>query len=160
MIEIVEYKSEYAKDISQLIIRNLLEVNINDYKYEEMEEHVKKFSIDSLNEMFEKREKVFVALDNQKPVGTAGIEKSWNNADGEYWVLTVFVNPDYHKNGIGKKLIFAVEEYARNVLKAKLLIVPASKTAWKFYEKIGYIHKDGMKKLNENNVYLMQKKFV
>ncbi len=160
MIEIVDYNDKYAEDLSRLIIRNLLEVNINDYDADILKEHEKEFSVDNLKAKLKRREKVFVALSDSKVVGTAGIEKSWKNDDGEYWILTVFVNPDYHKKGIGSRLIKAIEEYAINTIKAKILIIPASKTACEFYEKMGYVYKDGIKKLNENNVYLMQKKLI
>ena len=78
-------------------------------------------------------------------VGTAGIDKSWYSND-EYWILTVFIKPENHGQGIGKKLIEKIEEYA-TTLPVKKLIIPASITAHKFYYKLGYKYKDGKKNL-------------
>ncbi len=160
MIKIVDYNIKYLSQVSELIIRNMLEVNSKDYSMEEMEKHSKKFSEENLEEVFAKRNKVFVAIEDDKVLGTAGIEKSWYNDDGEYWILSVFVNPDYHNKGIGRILIKGLEKYAVDTLNVKTLIIPASKTACGFYEKLGYEYKDGKKELNENNVYLMEKRLI
>ena len=104
----------------------------------------------------EKREKVYVAIKEGEVVGTAGIAKPWNNNPGEYWILTVFVKPENHGQGIGKKLIEKVEEYAKSI-EAKKLVIPASITGNEFYYKLGYTYKDNKKELNEEQMYIMEK---
>ena len=100
-----------------------------------------------------------MALDGEKVVGTAGLDKSWYSDDGEYYVLTVFVDINYHKQGIGKMLIRKIEEYA-NELGAKRLVVPASIFGCEFYHKLGYEYVNGEKVLNEENMYIMEKKYL
>ena len=115
----------------------------------------KDFAGDNLGKMFSKRKKVFIALENEEVVGTAGIDKSWYN-DDEYCILTVFVKPECHGKNIGRSLILKIEEYAKKI-NIKKLVVPASITAHEFYYKLGYRYKDGKKELNDENMYIMEK---
>ena len=157
MLKIVEYKEKYLEQISNLIIQDLLTVNSNDYGIERVKKMAEDFTVEKLQNSLSKRKKVFVALIDDNIVGTAGIDKSWNS-DDEYWILTVFVKPENHGQGIGKKLIEKVEEYA-TTLPVKKLIIPASITAHEFYYKLGYKYKDGKKELNDEDMYIMEKNF-
>ena len=155
MVSIEEYQEKYLDAILELISRNIKEINSKDYGIEKTNEMAKDFSVDKLKEIFKKREKVYIALNNDEVVGTAGLDKSWYS-DDEYWILTVFVKPEYHKQGIGKKLIEKIEDFAFS-LPIKKLIVPASITAHQFYYKLGYNYKDGKKVLNDEHMYIMEK---
>ena len=155
MLKIVEYKEKYLEQISNLIIQDLLTVNSNDYGIERVKKMAEDFTVEKLQNSLSKRKKVFVALLDNNVVGTAGIDKSWYS-DDEYWILTVFVKPENHGQGIGKKLIEKVEEYA-TTLPVKKLIIPASITAHEFYYKLGYKYKDGKKELNDEDMYIMEK---
>ena len=157
MLKIVEYKERYLEQISNLIIQDLLTVNSNDYGIERVKKMAEDFTVEKLQNSLSKRKKVFVALIDDNVVGTAGIDKSWYS-DDEYWILTVFVKPENHGQGIGKKLIEKVEEYA-TTLPVKKLIIPASITAHEFYYKLGYKYKDGKKELNDEDMYIMEKNF-
>lgn len=156
MIEIKEYEEKYAEEISNIITRNLLEINIKDYGLEFSKKHAEEFTVDKIKENFKNRTKTYVALKNNNVVGTAGLDKSWYNDDGEYWILSVFVKPENHGEGTGKSLINKVEEYAKEI-NAKKLVVPASITACEFYHKLGYEYANGRKELNEEQMYIMEK---
>ena len=157
MIEIKEYNETYVEQISTIIIRNLLEINVKDYGVEKVQEMAKDFTVEKLKTDLKNRKKVFVAIKDNKVVGTAGIDVSWYNPD-EYYILTVFVKPENHGEGIGRLLIKAIEDYAIHS-NFKKLIIPASITAHEFYFKLGYRYKDNQKVLNEENMYLMEKSF-
>ena len=156
MIEIKEYKDKHAEEISKIVVQNMLEVNSKDYGIEYCQKSAKDFTVNKILDNFNKRTKVFVALENDRVVGTASIDKSWLNDDGEYWILTVFVDIAHHKQGIGKMLIQKIEEFATQI-KVKKLVVPASITACEFYHKLGYEYKNGKKELNEDKMYIMEK---
>lgn len=156
MIEIKEYEEKYADEISNIITRNLLEVNVKDYGLEFSKKHAEEFTVNKIRENFKNRAKVYVALENSNIIGTAGIDKSWYNDNGEYWILSVFVKPENHSEGIGKSLIYKLEEYAKEI-NARKLVVPASITACGFYHKLGYEYANGKKELNENRMYIMEK---
>ena len=155
MIEIKEFEERYTKQISEIIIRNLLEINSKDYGIEKIKEMTKEFEVKNLNDTLKKRQKVYVALDDKEVVGTAGIDKSWYSND-EYWILTVFVKPENQGQNIGRSLINKIEEYAKQ-LQIKKLVIPASITAHQFYYKLGYRYKNGKRELNEDDMYIMEK---
>ena len=150
MIEIKEYNENYVEQISTIIIRNLLEINVKDYGVEKVQELAKDFTVEKLKDALKNRKKVFVAIKDN-------IDASWYNPD-EYYILTVFVKPEKHGEGIGRLLIKAIENYAIHSNFRKL-IIPASITAHEFYYKLGYRYKDDQKILNEDNMYLMEKTF-
>lgn len=156
MIEIKEYENKYTEEISKIIIKNLLEINSKDYGIEYVQKSAKEFTVPEIQKNFPKRTKVFVALENNKVVGTAGLDKSWYNDDAEYWILTVFVDIAHHKQGIGKMLIQEIEKYAHKI-NAKKLVIPASIFGCEFYHKLGYEYKDGKKELNKDQIYIMEK---
>lgn len=155
MVKIEEYQEKYTEQISNLVIRNLKEINSKDYGIERTNKMALDFSVENLKKTLSNRKKVFVALINDTVVGTAGIDKSWYS-DDEYWILTVFVKPENHGQGIGKKLIKKIEEFA-TTLPIKKLVIPASITAHQFYYKLGYQYKDGKKELNDEDMYIMEK---
>lgn len=155
MIEIKEYETKYVEQISNIIIRNLLEINSKDYGIEKVRKMAKDFSSDKLDKTLSARKKVYIAVENNQVIGTAGIDKSWY-VDDEFWILTVFVNPENHGQNIGRTLIQKIEEYAKQ-LQIRKLVIPASITAHEFYYKLGYRYKDGRKELNEENMYIMEK---
>ena len=157
MIEIKEYNESYVEQISTIITRNLLEVNVRNYGIEKVQEMAKDFTVENLKDTLKNRKKVFVAIKDNEVVGTAGIDVSWYNPD-EYYILSVFVKPENHGEGIGHLLIKHIENYAIHC-NFKKLIVPASITAHEFYYKLGYRYKDNQKVLNEENMYLMEKTF-
>lgn len=155
MLKIVEYNEKYLEQISNIIIQDLLTVNSKDYGIKRVKKMAEDFTVEKLQNTLSKRKKVFVALIDTDVVGTAGIDKSWYS-DDEYLILTVFVKSENHGQGIGKKLIEKLEEYAIT-LPVKKLIIPASITATEFYYKLGYRYKDGKKELNNDDMYIMEK---
>ena len=155
MLKIVEYDKKYLEQISNIIIQDLLTVNSKDYGMERVKKMAEDFTVEKLQNSLSKRKKVFVALIDDNVVGTAGIDKSWYS-DDEYWILTVFVKPENHGQGIGKKLIGKIEEYA-TTLPIKKFVIPASITAHEFYYKLGYRYKDEKKELNDEDMYIMEK---
>ncbi len=156
MLEIKDFENKYAEEISKIVVQNMLEINSKDYGIEFCENSAKDFTVDKVLEDFNKRTKVFVALENDDVVATASLDKSWYNDDGEYWILTVFVDIAHHKQGIGKMLIQKIEDFAKE-MNFKKLVIPSSITACEFYHKLGYEYKDGKKELNQDKMYIMEK---
>ena len=120
MVEIINYDNKYTEDISRIIIQNLLEINSKDYSLEFVKKTSEEFTPDEIKTNFTKRTKVFISLEDDKVVGTASLDKSWYNNDGEYWILSVFVDISHHNQGIGKMLINKVEQFAKTISAKKI----------------------------------------
>ena len=159
MFEIKEYKDEYAKELSKIIIDNMYEINIKDHGKEVIDKLSKHFTEDEIKNNFPKRTKCLVALENNVVVGTASISRyRGNETENKYIVLTVFVKIDKQHNGIGTKLMNAIEKEAIS-LGAKEVVIPASVYACEFYRKFGFDYVDGKKIQNEDREYILIKKY-
>ena len=81
---------------------------------------------DKINQLNEKREKVFVAVDNDKVVGAN--------------ILGLAVEKGYQGKGIGKELIWSVEKWAleNEIYMMRLNSGITRKNAHKFYRHLGY----------------------
>lgn len=154
-IKIVKFNQEHAETLSNIIIRNLTEINTKDYPIQEMEEHALNFSPTKIKE-YSKTRFIFVAVKNKKPVGTLSVTKDMYGEETDYVFLTIFVLPEFHGMGIGKMLVEAGEKYVRKI-KGQKIKVPSSITAQNFYHKMGFRYINNSKKTNSDGVILMSK---
>ena len=152
--KIVEYKKDYCDEISNMIIRNLLEINSKDYGIEHSKEHSLMFTPEKIDK-YSKKGKVFVALDENKVVGTLRVENDMYGKKDDYVFLTIFVLPEYHGKGIGKLLMEKGEQYVET-LNGEKITIRSSVTAHKFYNKLGYEYINGIEP-NSEDVILMRK---
>ena len=143
-----------APTVSKLISRNFLEVNIKDYTKDEMEHLSEIYNSDKVLDISGSAH-MYVACLDDAVVGCGAISSFWGNQDRSI-LLTIFVLPELHGKGIGRKIIETLEndEY---FLRAKSIEIPASITACDFYKKMGYDYKDGIKKLTDEGHYRMEK---
>jgi len=92
---------------------------------------------------------------NGKIVGTGSISSFWGSKT-ESILLTIFVLPEFHGKGIGRKIINTLEQDEFYV-RATRIEIPASITATEFYRKFGYDYKNGVKELDEEYHYRLEK---
>ena len=98
---------------------------------------------------------MYVVCDGNIVVGTGTISDYWGSST-ESILLTIFVLPEYHGKGIGKKIIKALEN-DELFMRSTRIEVCASITACVFYEKCGYRYIDGIKQLDPEGYYRMEK---
>ena len=92
MIEIKEYQEKYAKEISNIVITNMYEVNIKDHGKEIIDKLSKHFTEEEIKKNYPKRTKNYIAIEENKVVGTISIDKFRGDLTGtKYIILTVFV---------------------------------------------------------------------
>jgi GNAT superfamily N-acetyltransferase len=139
-IQIRNFKAEYAPKLSEIIISNLIEINSKDYSEEKIQELIAEFSPDLILKYAIERE-IYVAIHNTIPVGTLSVQESWSKIPGEYVFLTIFVDKDFHRCGIGRMLLQKGEEYV-NAKNGKNIYIPSSVSSHKFYFKYGYKYKN------------------
>lgn len=153
-LKIRKFKNEDAEEISKIIRRNFLEVNIRDYGAEEMHELANIYNSQKVLYIASYAH-MYVACNNDTIVGCGAISSYWGKED-ESILLTIFVLPELHGKGIGSKIIDTLEndEY---FLRAKRIEIPASITGCEFYRKMGYDFKNGIKELDDENHYRLEK---
>ncbi len=149
-----KYDNKDANEVLNLIHRNSLEINAKDYGLDFMQKFVKICDANWLS----KRASfchMYVAEENGSIVGVGGISSYFGSLT-ESIILNVFVMPEYHGMGIGKKIVQTLEndEYG---IRANRIEVPASIAAKDFYHKLGYKFKDGIEELDEEKHYRMEK---
>ena len=143
-----------SKEVSDLIIKTLREVNIKDYPKEYIENEVQRLQPNKILKRAE-RTHFYVACDENKIVGCGAIGPYWDKVD-ESSLFTLFVLPDYQGQGIGRKIIETLEkdEY---FLRANRIEIPASITATPFYIKMGYTYKNGISVPDEEGLLRLEK---
>ena len=157
MVKIVEYNEKYAKEMSDIIITNMYEINIKDHGKEIIDRLSKHFTEEEIKKNYSKRIKNYVAIEGNEVVGTISIDKLRGDETGKkYIILTLFVKLEKHKQGIGTMLIKKIEGYAKTI-NAKEVYIPASIYGCEFYRKLGYDYLDGKKEQNEDKEYTLVK---
>ncbi|MGV9215736.1 GNAT family N-acetyltransferase [Micromonospora sp. RB23] len=122
------FRSEDGDALSALVVRCLREVNSRDYPAETIDRMCDHFTADRFRELAVER-RIYVAEQDGRPVGTV-------SRDGNK-VYTMFVDPDAHGHGIGRRLMRHVEELAR-AEGHTFMETGASHTGHGFYQRIGY----------------------
>lgn len=153
-IIIRKYDEKDAGEVLNLIHRNSLEINSKDYGLEHMQKFV---DICDANWLSKRASfcHIYVAEEGGNIIGVGGISSYFGSLT-ESIILNVFVLPECHGMGIGKKIVQTLEndEYG---IRANRIEVPASITAKEFYYKLGYKFKNGIEKLDEEKHYRMEK---
>jgi len=122
------FRANDADNVSHIIRRCLLEVNIKDYPKEVIEHMYDYFSPGNLVEISTRR-RMYVFVQDNEIQGTGSLKD--NN------VRSVFVNPDFHNLGIGKELMKHLERLVKRS-GYRTIELFSSVTALDFYKKLGY----------------------
>jgi GNAT superfamily N-acetyltransferase len=143
--------------VSNIIQRNLVEVNSRDYPEDIIRSLVEYFGPENILKNAQSQY-TLVAIQDGEVVGTASLANFGSAESPSYYAVAVFVLPELHGQGIGTQLIEAVESKAW-ALEAEKITVRASITAKGFYKKLGYQFRDG-EVLDDHQNYVMEKKRV
>ncbi|MCE5981579.1 MULTISPECIES: GNAT family N-acetyltransferase [unclassified Pseudomonas] len=117
-----------ATAISAVIIQSLQQSNAADYSAALIAQVEQSFTPERILALLEQRQ-VLVAVLDQQVVATASLQGNV--------VRSVFVVPGLQGTGVGRALMQAIEDLARQTGQA-LLRVPSSITAEAFYARLGY----------------------
>ena len=127
-VTIRPFQTEDAADVSALIARTMRISNARDYPADRLEVLIAYFTPDRLRTLAGERH-CLVALQAGRVIATAA-------RDGAE-LVTFFVDPDHQGNGLGTRLLDALEADAKAAGVAELH-VDASLTGVGFYERLGY----------------------
>lgn len=148
------FKEVDAEEVRNIIVRNFLEVNSKDYGIEAMQFLANVYDVNKVLQVASYAHMYVFEVDD-KIVGTGSISSYWGS-ETESILLTIFVLPEYHSKGIGSKIIETLEQ-DELFLRANRIEIPASITATEFYRKFGYNYKNGVKELDEEHHYRLEK---
>jgi N-acetylglutamate synthase-like GNAT family acetyltransferase len=127
-MKIRKFKNEDAKEVCNIIKRNDKEISSKDYPKLIIDSWIKNLTLDYIIKKSEKRI-CFVAILDNKVIGYVSLD---NNE-----IKKLFVNPDYHKLGIGRKLMLKIENISKKNNLNKLFL-KSSIYAENFYKKVGF----------------------
>ena len=154
-ITVRRFRQEDAEAVAALIRRNLLEVNSRDYSPESIQAMVASHDAQGvLRTASYAHMYVLTDGDEGEIVGVGAISSFWGSLT-ESILLTIFVKPELHGQGLGTKIIRTLES-DELFLRASRIEIPASITGAPFYEKMGYGYKNG-KVLDDEGFIRMEK---
>jgi ribosomal protein S18 acetylase RimI-like enzyme len=134
MIQIINYESKYQPDFKKLNLEWLDKYNLT-------ESHDLEILDDPEGSVIAKGGCIFLAMDGEKVIGTAGL---WKENEWEYEVIKMAVDPEYRGKGISKILLDSCLEEAKEQKAKKIFLFSNSKlkTALRLYEKYGFNYVD------------------
>lgn len=97
----------------------------------------------------------YVICDEGIIIGCGAIGPYWGRED-ESSLFNIFVLPEYQGKGIGRKIIETLEQ-DEFFLRATRVEIPASITACEFYKKMGYNYKNGLNKVDDEELFRLGK---
>ena len=153
-VRVRKFQKAGAEEVQELIVRNFLEVNSKDYGIKAMQELAVNYGIDKILQIASYAHMYVFELDD-RIVGVGSISSFWGS-ETESILLTIFVLPELHGNGIGR-IIMQTLGQDELYLRADRIEIPSSITATEFYRKFGYDYKDGIKELDSEQHYRLEK---
>lgn len=141
MITIRSFTAQDAEELARVVETTLRISNSRDYAEAFILENIRSHTAERLIENARDGH-FFVACDGEKLVGCGGITGYWGSLT-ESFVMTVFVLPEYQKQGIGKRIMEQIES-DEIFLRAERTEIAASITACGFYRRLGYAYKGGV----------------
>jgi GNAT superfamily N-acetyltransferase len=146
-----------AEDVSGLIKRNLLEIISNYYPSAYVAALIAEFSPANILR-HARTHRVFVAIEGAEVIGTGSLADFGTAETPSYYGTAIFVTPEYHSTGVGRQLMHRIEAQAVE-LGADRITVRAAVNARGFYEKLGYLYRDGIAVPDERGNFVMVKGF-
>ncbi len=123
----------------ELAWKTFLKFEASDYGREGTDNFLKFISGEELYKMFLIGEyKVYVAKERERIVGVATLRSG-------HHISLLFVDEAFHKNGIGRRLLAALQQSAYEDTKSLIMTVNAAPYAIDFYKKLGFTETDSLK---------------
>ena len=153
-IKIRRFQDGDESEICKIIKKDVLAENIKDYPQEQID-----YIINTHDEALIIRRAskfhVYVLTDEEKIVGVGMIGPYWDSPT-ESSFFTIFIDPDYKGQGLGRKIIETLEE-DEYFKRAERVEIPASITAVEFYRHFGWGFKRFGNIVDEEGIYRMEK---
>lgn len=145
-----------GKSVANLLARNFIEINSQDYPPVQIAKLLQEYTPEKIIQQATHAH-TYIAEDDHQVIGTGTICPYWGSQT-ESILLSLFVLPEFHGQGIGSALMKSLENdpfYTRSVR----IEVPASRTAKEFYLKFGFQLKQQIQWEDEQG-YIPLEKFL
>ena len=106
-MKVRRFNEEDAQEVRNLIVRNFLEVNSKDYGISAMEKLAKVYDVEKVLNVASYAHMYVFEFDG-KIIGTGSISSFWGS-ETESILLSIFVLPEFHGKGVGRKIINTLE---------------------------------------------------
>lgn len=153
-LTIRRFREQDAHEVVSLIHRNFIEVNAADYGLEKMKLAAKMYDEEKLRKVASYAH-MYVFCQEDRILAVGAISSYWGS-EKESILLTIFVLPEYHQQGIGR-LIMQTLRQDPLYLRAERIEIPASITAVPFYQKFGFAYKDGVQEMDGEGHFRLEK---
>lgn len=144
----------HVDKLLQIVHRCVKEVNSKDYEHWEIEKFLKGFNKEWISESVSNRHFYLVKY-NGEIIGMGAVNRDLSQ-EGQSYFTTIFIDPDYHKMGIGKKFIGFLEQ-DEWCLNSSLIEIPSSKSSHEFYHRLGYEYRTYPPIFNDDGSTIMYK---
>ncbi len=153
-IKVRRYIEGDEATICAVVKKDVLKENIKDYSKEAIEDLLRTHNEDLIKKRAEDFH-VYVLTDEEEIVGVGMIGPYWGSLT-ESSFFTIFIDPDYKGQGLGRKIIETLEqdEYYK---RADRVEIPASITAVEFYKHFGWGFKKFGNIVDDEGIYRMEK---
>ena len=154
-IFIRRFRHDDAPAVVNIIHRGLREIDSRDYPPDHIEACCRNFSVESIIRQADNNH-MYVAESEGRILGTGTIASYWGKKD-ESIILTFYILVEYIGRGIGRAIMNALER-DEFFLRAKRIEIPSAIGAVGFYEKMGYVGKDGKKSVDDEGLVRLEKR--
>ncbi|MCB0663015.1 MAG: GNAT family N-acetyltransferase [Saprospiraceae bacterium] len=148
-IIIQKAKASDSFAISKILSANTLDGNTNDYSITQRQVWLKYTSVEKIRERILSRP-TFCAFGMGQILGTIAIEKNE--------IVGLYVDPFFHKKGIGSQLLLFIEKFAKS-LGLETVSLTATPNSESFYVKKGY-QKVGMENIIVDKVIFPEMRMI
>jgi GNAT superfamily N-acetyltransferase len=141
-LEIIKLQKTDIKNALDLVWTVFLEFEAPDFSPQGIEEFKKFISFDSMMKQFENEEIIFWGCIFNNEI--AGVIAS----RGSSHICLLFVNKEYHRQGIGKRLFHTVLEDYKRKSNCNTITVNSSPYAVEVYHRLGFVDLDQEQTVN------------
>ena len=138
----VFFKRADIKNVTELLViihRCMNEVNYKDYAQPELKKILEGFTSEWLIDIINTRH-YYEAWYQGRIIACGGVSRDYSQ-ERQCYFTAIFVNPDYQRKGVGRKLVRFLEK-DEWCLRSDLIEIPSSKSSHEFYCKCGYKYRN------------------